>query len=66
MEHNVEKDKWQIQLDKQLIIINECQKSKQLTSCTSCKEILDCKIRDTYVNAVYESMNKGTGGGFEF
>jgi len=66
MEHIIEKDKWQIKLDKQLTIIKECQKNKQLTSCMNCKELLDCKIRDTYVNAVYESMNKGTGGGFEF
>lgn len=66
MEHTIDKDRWQIELDKQLSIIQDCQKNKQLTSCNSCKEILDCKVRDTYVNAVYESMNKGTGGGFEF
>jgi len=31
-----------------------------------CIKILECEIRDKYIKAVYESMNKGSGGGFEF
>jgi hypothetical protein len=27
---------------------------------------LDCLVRKEYIKAVYESMNKGAGGGFEF
>ncbi len=59
-------DKWEEALEKQLIIVQECQSQKGVDSCMKCSEILECKIRLDYVNAVYESMNKGTGGGFEF
>jgi len=30
------------------------------------KELNSCQLRDNYVKAVYESMSKGAGGGFEF
>ena len=60
------KDKWQVALDKQLDILNSCQESKNIDSCMKCQEILTCNIRDEYIKAVYESMNKGSGGGFEF
>lgn len=46
--------------------LHECQNSKDLESCLSCKEILECKVRDAYVEAVYKSMSKGEEGGFEF
>ena len=59
-------DKWQIALDEQVVILKDCQKSKNLNSCMKCEQILNCKIRDTYIKGVYESMNKGAGGGFEF
>ncbi len=62
----VEQDKWNIALDEQIIIIKKCQDDKQIASCLSCVEILECDIRKKYVKAVYESMNKGSGGGFEF
>jgi len=68
MQNNEEtiKDKWQVALDKQLDILNSCQEDKNIDSCMKCKEILTCNIRDEYIKAVYESMNKGSGGGFEF
>lgn len=59
-------DEWEEALEKQLLILKECQKKQGVDSCMKCREILECKIRLDYVNAVYESMNKGTGGGFEF
>ncbi len=59
-------DEWEEALERQLVILKECQDKHEVTSCMKCKEILECKIRLEYVNAVYESMNKGTGGGFEF
>ncbi len=46
--------------------LKKCQESKKKSSCLQCKEIIGCKIRNSYVQAVYESMNKGQGGGFEF
>lgn len=60
------KDKWNIALDNQLIIIKQCQQTLNLTSCTPCEKIIECNTRKEYVKAVYESMNKGAGGGFEF
>jgi len=63
---NNQKDKWELALDEKLKELKKCQEDKNLNSCLKCELILNCKIRDTYVNAVYESMNKGTGGGFEF
>lgn len=60
------KDQWEIALDEQLKILQECQKSLGFEGCEPCEKILDCQIRKNYVLAVYQSMNKGSGGGFEF
>ena len=65
MEHK-ELDKWELALEKKLKELKACQEEKKLQSCMKCSEILECRLRKEYVNAVYESMNKGTGGGFEF
>lgn len=62
----IPKDKWQIALDKEIVIIENCQKEQNVDSCMRCQKILDCEVRDSYIKAVYESMNKGSGGGFEF
>lgn len=62
----IEKDKWQIALDEALTNLQNCQDSKGLDSCMKCSEIFQCKTKETYILAVYESMNKGSGGGFEF
>jgi hypothetical protein len=59
-------DKWQQALDKELENLIQCQKSKNVPSCMKCEAVLNCSTRDTYIKAVYESMNKGSGGGFEF
>ena len=66
MDENHTKDQWQIALDKEIIKLQQCQNSKNLSSCMKCNEILQCQTRDIYIKAVYESMNKGSGGGFEF
>jgi len=31
-----------------------------------CEKLLECEVRDDYIKAVYDSMSKGAGGGFEF
>ncbi len=59
-------DEWQITLKQKKIEVDDCQHEKQLTSCLKCEKILDCTLRDAYVKAVYDSMSKGKGGGFEF
>lgn len=60
------KDIWEEKMEIELNKLTECQKSKGLDSCMKCEQMFDCKTREIYVKAVYESMNKGRGGGFEF
>lgn len=59
-------DEWQIILTQQHAKLENCQKEKQLTSCLKCDKLLECEVRDAYIKAVYDSMSKGKGGGFEF
>jgi hypothetical protein len=61
-----EKDQWQLALEEKKEALESCQNEKQLTSCMKCDQLLSCPIREAYVKAVYDSMNKGAGGGFEF
>lgn len=60
------KDKYDIHFDEMLTKLKECQNSKSYKSCFNCEKFLDCKLRDEYVTAVYESMSKGKSGGFDF
>jgi len=60
------RDRWEQILDKKLILLKQCQQDHALKSCLACPELLACPVRDAYVKAVYESMSKGHGGGFEF
>jgi len=62
----IEKDEWQLALDAKLVELKQCQKEHNLNSCLKCEQVLECTLRQSYVKAVYESMNKGSGGGFEF
>jgi hypothetical protein len=62
----IEKDKWQISVDEEIIILKQCQIQKNVASCMKCEQLLKCEVRDKYIKVVYESMNKGSGGGFEF
>jgi len=59
-------DEWQIILQQKKVELKNCQKEHNVSSCLKCEKVLDCELRDTYVKAVYDSMNKGKGGGFEF
>lgn len=61
-----EQDQWEKALDAKLLELQACQKEHNLQSCFPCEKLLECPLRSTYVKAVYESMNKGSGGGFEF
>jgi len=66
VEDNKELDKWQLALEAKLKELYECQEKEGLKSCFDCPKLFDCQLRKEYVKAVYESMNKGSGGGFEF
>ncbi|HIE35112.1 MAG TPA: hypothetical protein EYP79_02805 [Campylobacterales bacterium] len=59
-------DKFEKELIQKLEVLKNCQKSKMVNSCLKCKEIIGCKTRNEYINAVYLSMNKNQSGGFEF
>ncbi len=60
------KDRWEVNLEERTMELKGCQEEHRVKSCLECLKLLDCKIRDSYVHAVYSSMNKGAGGGFEF
>lgn len=59
-------DVYEQKLNEETDNLHKCQEERDLKSCLTCKEILECKVRDTYVEAVYASMSKGAEGGFEF
>ena len=59
-------DEWQILLVQKKSELETCQKEHHLNSCMKCDKLLDCTVRDAYIKAVYDSMSKGKGGGFEF
>ena len=59
-------DEWDIKLDNKIVELKTCQETNNLKSCTPCGVFFECELRKKYVKAVYESMNKGSGGGFEF
>jgi len=59
-------DEWEIALKTEKKKLEACQQEKGVKSCLSCDKLHDCPTRDAYVHAVYNSMSKGAGGGFEF
>ena len=59
-------DEWQIALKQKKTELETCQAQHGVDSCMKCEKLLDCTLRDTYIKAVYDSMSKGAGGGFEF
>ncbi len=59
-------DEWQIALKNKQYELEKCQNEKQVNSCLKCESLLSCELRDAYIKAVYDSMSKGKGGGFEF
>lgn len=60
------KDNFQQILNEKIIKLQDCQKSKNIDSCLKCENVIECKIRKEYVDSVYASMNKGSGGFFNF
>ena len=61
-----QKDEFKLELDRQREILQACQSEKGLSSCFACEAMFECKTRKNYVDAVYSSMSKGDGGGFDF
>ena len=61
-----QKDEFELELDRQREILQACQREKGLNSCFACEAMFECKTRKNYVDALYSSMSKGDGGGFDF
>ncbi len=59
-------DEWKIALKQKKVVLEDCQTQHGVNSCMKCEKLLDCEVRDSYIKAVYDSMSKGKGGGFEF
>lgn len=66
MQQTRQLDKFELHLEEMLVKLQQCQKEKNLLSCSQCDLFLECQLRDEYINAVYNSMSKGDTGGFEF
>ena len=60
------KDSFEKELEAKKELLQACQKSKNVFTCSDCEKMFECDTRKSYVKAVYESMAKGHGGGFEF
>lgn len=54
------------QLDSKLVELESCQSEKGVDSCLKCEKIIGCELRNSYVDAVYQSMNGGESGHFDF
>jgi len=61
-----ELDEYELKLKVATETLKECQSRENKESCLKCDKIIGCTIRNEYVHAVYDSMNKGQSGGFEF
>lgn len=54
------------ELDKKLDELKSCQSQNNVDSCLKCLKLIGCEIRKSYVDSVYNSMNNGKGGFFNF
>lgn len=59
-------DIYEQDLQEKKALLQACQQAKGVATCSDCEKLFECETRKTYVKAVYESMAKGQGGGFEF
>jgi len=66
MSNELSLDEWELTLKAEKRKLESCQVEQKVTTCLECSKLLACEIRDAYVHAVYNSMSKGAGGGFEF
>ncbi|CAA6821855.1 MAG: Unknown protein [uncultured Sulfurovum sp.] len=59
-------DEWELELKKQKKLLEAHMKELGINSEMDCPNFPHCPIQEAYVKAVYNSMSKGAGGGFEF
>lgn len=65
-DNHVTNNIWEQKLEEQLKVLQQCQNEKSLQGCEACELFFECETRKSYVVSVYESMSKGSSGGFEF
>ena len=63
MENNT---KLQADFDNAKNELETCQNSHGFTSCFNCEKLLDCAIRDAYVENTYKMLSKGENSDFDF
>ncbi|MBH0303464.1 hypothetical protein [Helicobacter pylori] len=66
MQNSAKKLEYEERFNAALLKLKACQEEKQVASCLKCEQVLNCKIRNSYVDATYESMSLGEAGGFDF
>jgi len=59
-------DEWKIALVQKKSALEAHMKEQGIKSEMNCKDFPNCPVQEAYVKAVYDSMSKGAGGGFEF
>jgi hypothetical protein len=59
-------DAYELALIRKCDALQVCQKEQGASSCFVCEKLSECTLRREYVEAVYRSMHKDKGGGFEF
>ncbi|CAA6826558.1 MAG: Unknown protein [uncultured Sulfurovum sp.] len=59
-------DEWQLVLEEKKHALEVHMKQQGIKSEMDCKDFPNCPVQEAYVKAVYDSMSKGKGGGFEF
>lgn len=59
-------DEWELILVEKKEALELHMKQQGIKSEMDCKDFPNCPIQEAYVKAVYDSMSKGKGGGFEF
>ena len=59
-------DEWKLALVQKKAELQAHMKEQGIKSEMDCKDFPNCPVQEAYVKAVYDSMSKGKGGGFEF
>ncbi|RDU61645.1 hypothetical protein [Helicobacter sp. MIT 14-3879] len=54
------------ELDIKIDELKSCQTNNNVDSCLKCSKVIGCEIRNSYVESVYNSMNGGNSGFFNF
>ena len=54
------------ELDSKIVELESCQNQNAVDSCLKCANLIGCELRKSYVDAVYQSMNDGESGYFDF